>query len=103
MLRIGELCGLHLVDLHLRENAPGGECRAPHLHVFHRPGTPNRAEAKTKQPWRVEHGIVTGGLIKRVSTALGHTYFSYVTTEYPRGTGHGMLLVQLHGADSGQP
>ena len=27
-----------------------------------------------------------------------HTYFDYITTEYPRGgTGHGMLLVQLHG------
>ena len=23
--------------------------------------------------------------------------------EYPRGVGHGMLLVQLHGADAGQP
>ncbi|AQY20558.1 hypothetical protein T261_07538 [Streptomyces lydicus] len=28
-LRIGELCGLHLVDLHLRENAACGECRPP--------------------------------------------------------------------------
>ncbi|WP_405900310.1 tyrosine-type recombinase/integrase [Streptomyces sp. NBC_00727] len=102
-LRIGELCGLHLVDLHLRENAACGECRAPHLHVCHRPGNPNRAEAKTKHPWRVEHGIVTGGLIKRVSPAMVHTYFEYVTTEYPRGAEHGMLLVQLHGADTGQP
>ncbi|MFI9780162.1 hypothetical protein ACIHCV_36635 [Streptomyces sp. NPDC051956] len=47
--------------------------------------------------------IVIGGLIKRVSPALVHTYFEYVTTEYPRGTGHVMLLVQLHGADTGQP
>lgn len=84
-LRIGESAGLHLVDLHLRENAACGECRAPHLHVCHRPGNPNRAEAKTKHPWRVEHGIVTGGLIKRVSPAMVHTYFEYVTTEYPRG------------------
>lgn len=102
-LRIGELCGLHLVDLHLRENAACGECRAPHLHVCHRPGNPNRAEAKSKRPWRVEHGIVTGGLIKRVSPAMVHTYFEYVTTEHPRGAGHGMLLVQLHGAATGQP
>ncbi|WKX13956.1 hypothetical protein [Streptomyces sp. NL15-2K] len=97
-LRIGELCGLHLVDLHLRENAACGECRAPHLHVCHRPGNPNRADAKSKYPWRVEHGIVNGGLIKRVSPAMVHTYFEYITTEYPRGVGHGMLLVQLHGA-----
>jgi hypothetical protein len=46
---------------------------------------------------------VTGGLIKRVSPAMVHTYFEYVTTEYPRGADHGMLLVQLHGTDAGQP
>ena len=102
-LRIGELCGLHLVDLHLRENAACGECRSPHLHVCHRPGNPNRAEAKTKHSWRVDHGTVTGGLIKRVSPAMVHTYFEYLTSEYPRGAGHGMLLVQLHGAGVGQP
>jgi integrase len=102
-LRIGELCGLHLVDLHLRENAACGECRTPHLHVCHRPGNPNRAEAKTKHSWQVDRGTVTGGLIKRVSPVMVHTYFEYVTTEYPRGAGHGMLLVQLHGADAGQP
>lgn len=40
---------------------------------------------------------MTGGLIKRVSPAMIHTYFDYITTEYPRGTlDHGMLLVQLH-------
>ncbi|MFF7903052.1 integrase [Streptomyces sp. NPDC088817] len=102
-LRIGELRGLHLVDLHLRENSACGECRTPHLHVCHRPGNPNRAEAKTKHPWQLERGTVTGGLIKRVSPAMVHSYFEYITTEYPRGTRHGMLLVQLHGADAGQP
>ncbi|MFF8911056.1 site-specific integrase [Streptomyces olivaceoviridis] len=35
-LRIGGLTGLHLVDLHLRENAGCGECKGPHLHVCHR-------------------------------------------------------------------
>jgi integrase len=49
-LRIGELCGLHLVNLHLREGAACGQCRSPHLHIYHRPGNPNRAEAKTKHP-----------------------------------------------------
>jgi integrase len=39
-----------------------------------------------------------------VSPAMIHTYFDYVTTEYPRaGTEHGMLLVQLHGGRAGQP
>jgi integrase len=103
-LRIGELCGLHLVDLHLRQDAACGQCRTPHLHVCHRPGNPNRAEAKTKHPWRIEDGTVCGGLVKRVSPAMIHTYFDYITTEYPRGTTqHGMLLVQLHGADAGSP
>jgi integrase len=102
-LRIGEVCGLHLVDLHLRKNAACGECRSPHLHVCHRPDNPNRAEAKTKHPWRLEHAAITGGLIKRVSPAMVHTYFDYLTTEYPDGARHGMLLVQLHGADAGQP
>lgn len=102
-LRIGELCGLHLVDLHLRENAACGECRSPHLHVCHRPDNPNRAEAKTKHPWRIEHGMITGGLVKRVSPAMVHTYFDYLTGEYPGGARHGMLLVQLHGVEAGQP
>jgi integrase len=102
-LRVGELCGLHLADLHLRENAACGECRTPHLHVCHRPGNPNGAQAKTKHPWRAEGGTVTGGLVKRVSPAMIHAYFEYMTSEYPRGAGHGMLLVQLHGPDAGQP
>ena len=103
-LRVGELCGLHLIDLHLREDAGCGQCRTAHLHVCDRPNNPNRAEAKTKHPWRVEAGIVTGGLIKRVSPAMIHTYFDYITTEYPGGsTDHGMLLIQLHGDNTGQP
>ena len=103
-LRIGELCGLHLVDLHLREDADCGQCRAPHLHVCHRPDNPNRAEAKTKHPWRVDDGVITGGLVKRVSPAMIHTYFDYITGEYPcGGTDHGMLLVQLHGPAAGRP
>jgi integrase len=33
-----------------------------------------------------------------------HTYFDYITTEYPCGsTDHGMLLVQIHCDDAGQP
>jgi integrase len=102
-LRIGELCGLHLADLHLRENAGCGECRPPHLHVCHRPGNANGAEAKTKHPWRTEGGTVTGGLVKLVSPAMVHSYFEYMTGEYPREAGHGMLLVQLHGPAAGQP
>jgi integrase len=102
--RIGELCGLHLADLHLREGAGCGECRAAHVHVCHRAGNPNRAAAKTKPEWSVEGGTVCGGVINRVSPAMIHTYFEYVMSEYPRpDPGHGMLLVQLCGPGSGQP
>ena len=101
--RIGELCGLHLADLHLRDGAACGQCRAPHVHVCHRAANPNRAAAKTKHPWQRENGTVTGGLIKRASSAMIHAYFEYLTTEYPADAGHGMLLVQLHGDNRGQP
>src|SRR5258706_477753 len=66
-------------------------------------GNPNRAGAKAKHPWRVEHGTVTGGLIRRVSPAMIHSYFEYITGEYPGRPGHQMLLVQLHGERAGQP
>jgi integrase len=101
---LASCAGLYLIDLHLRENAACGQCRTPHVQVCYRPNNPNGAEAKTKHPWRIEDGIVTGGLVKRVSPAMIHTYFDYLTTEYPRGaTDHGMLLLQLHGEDTGQP
>ncbi|HEX3960304.1 MAG TPA: tyrosine-type recombinase/integrase [Trebonia sp.] len=102
-LRTGELCGLHLIDLHLRQDAACGECRHPHLHVCHRPGNPNGAVAKARHPWKAEGGTVAGGLVKRVSPAMVHAYFEYMTGEYPRGAGHGMLLVQLHGPSDGEP
>lgn len=101
--RIGELCGLHLADLHLRESAACGQCRSAHVHVCHRPSNANRAAAKTKLDWALKDGTVRGGLIKRVSPAMIHTYFEYLTTEYPADVGHGMLLVQMHGPGNGQP
>ena len=67
------MCGLHLVDLHLREGAACGQCRAPHLHVCHRPENPNRASRvvmvripvtrysmqveRVAWPFRVEHPL----------------------------------------------
>jgi hypothetical protein len=100
--RVGEFCGLHLVDLHLREAAGCGECRPPHVHICHREANRNRSRAKTKHEWRVEDGVVCGGLIRRVSPAMIHAYFEYLTTEYPPDAGHGMLLVQLRGPGAGR-
>lgn len=101
------MCGLHFVDLHLhlhlREGAACAQCRSAHLHVCHRDGLINGARAKTKRPWAIEDGVVCGGLIKRVSPAMVHSYFAYMTTEYPRTAAHGMLLVQQHGPDTGLP
>ncbi|EUA09787.1 phage integrase family protein [Mycobacterium kansasii 662] len=101
--RIGELCGLHLIDLHLREGAGCGQCRSRHVHICHRETNPNGARAKTKHPWRIDGGTVHGGLIRRASPAMVHAYFEYLTTEYPSDVEHGMLLVQLHGANRGEP
>lgn len=101
--RIGELCGLHLIDLHLREGAQCGQCRPRHVHICHREANANRARAKTKYPWWVSGDVVTGGLIRRVSPAMVHAYFDYVTTEYPQDAEHGMLLVQLAGPQKGRP
>ncbi|WP_225882385.1 site-specific integrase [Streptomyces aureocirculatus] len=103
-LRIGGLCGLHLADLHLREDAACGECKSPHLHVCHRWGNTNRAAAKIKPDWQMVDGTVTGGEIYRVSPAMISTYFAYMTTEYAKhATGHGMLLIQLAGPNIGEP
>jgi len=101
--RIGELCGLHLVDLHLREDAACGQCRSAHVHICHREGNANRSRVKTKHPWRSIDGVVCGGAIRRVSPAMISSYFEYMTTEYPCDVRHGMLLVQLHGPHRGQP
>lgn len=103
-LRIGGLTGLHLVDLHLREDADCAECKSPHLHVCHRWGNPNRAAAKIKPDWRMVDGVITGGEIYRVSPAMISSYFKYMTTEYAKyATGHGMLLIQLSGPRRGEP
>jgi hypothetical protein len=103
-LRIGGLTGLHLVDLHLRENADCSDCRSPHLHVCHRWGNPNRAAAKIKPDWEVADGVVTKGEIYRASPAMISSYFKYMTTEYAKhATGHGMLLIQLSGPSRGEP
>ncbi|MFE5125127.1 integrase [Streptomyces sp. NPDC056669] len=103
-LRIGGLTGLHLVDLHLREDADCGECKAPHLHVCHRWGNVNRAAAKIKQDWKLVDGVITGGEIYRASPAMISSYFNYMTTEYAKHAGsHGMLLIQLAGPNCGEP
>jgi len=101
--RIGELCGLHLTDLHLRENAACGECKTAHVHICHRDANSNRARAKAKHPWIFDGDTIAGGLVRRVSPAMIHTYFAYMSTEYPTNADHGMLLVQLHGPRNGQP
>lgn len=102
--RIGELTGLHLEDLHLRDDAACGQCRAPHVHICHREGLANQSRVKTKLDWYVQDGVVHGGAIRRASPAMVSTYFDYMTTEYPQNAEHhGMLLVNLHGPRAGQP
>ncbi|MEV0150318.1 MULTISPECIES: hypothetical protein [unclassified Nonomuraea] len=59
--RIGELTSLHLVDLHLREDALCRECRAAHIHICHREGNPNGSRVKTKHDWFFEDGASAAG------------------------------------------
>lgn len=101
--RIGELTGLHLIDLHLRQDADCGECSTPHVHICHRDNNPNEAAAKSKVEWWLDRGVVHGGLIRRASPAMISSYFEYMTTEYPAAADHGMLFVVRHGPTSGQP
>ncbi|NGX08687.1 integrase [Mycobacteroides franklinii] len=101
--RVGELCGLHLVDLHLREDAACGQCAAHHVHICHREDAANGARVKTKDPWSYEAGLIQGGMVRRASPAMVHTYFDYMSSEYPHTANHGMLLVQLHGPRRGEP
>ncbi|MFK0283256.1 tyrosine-type recombinase/integrase [Streptomyces sp. NPDC090499] len=103
-MRIGGLTGLHLADLHLRDNADCGECKSPHAHVCHRWGNPNGAAAKIKPDWETVDGVVTKGEIYRVSPAMVSSYYTYMTTEYAQyAAGHGMLLIQLAGPRRGEP
>ncbi|MGW1365040.1 tyrosine-type recombinase/integrase [Streptomyces chartreusis] len=103
-MRIGALCGLHLVDLHLRDGAACGQCGPPHVHVCHRWANPNRAAAKGKPDWELTDGVISGGEIFRASPAMISSYFTYMTTEYARfASGHGMLFIQLAGPRRGEP
>lgn len=103
-LRIGGLTGLHLMDLHLRENAACADHPSPHVHVCFRPGNANGAVAKIKPEWRVVDGVVCGGELYRASPAMISSYFAYMTTEYSaHAAGHGMLLIQLAGPARGEP
>ncbi|WP_233520827.1 tyrosine-type recombinase/integrase [Streptomyces sp. CCM_MD2014] len=100
--RIGELWRLRLVNLHLREQAACGQCRGPHVHLCHREDNTNRARVKTKTPWTWQDNAVCG-VRWPGEPAMIHTYFEYITTQYPAQTAHGMLLVSLHGPSRGQP
>lgn len=103
-MRVGELCGLHLVDLHLRASAACGEVREPHVHICHRENNPNGARVKTKQRWSQDrNGTIVGGKVRLASPAMLHAYFEYMTSEYPVDASHGMLIVSLAGPSRGEP
>ncbi|TXI54413.1 MAG: recombinase XerC [Mycolicibacterium mageritense] len=103
-VRVGELCGLHHADLHLRANHECGEERLAHFHVIKR-SNPNRARAKRGQPPRLEGGVVRGGSVRYASPAMVETYLEYLTDEYfeVRGLARSnLVLVQLQN-DVGMP
>lgn len=103
-IRVGELCGLHHVDLHLRPNHECGEEKLAYFHVVKR-SNPNRARAKRGQPARLEDGVVRGGSVRYASPAMIETYLEYLTDEYfdVRGLAtSNLVLVQLQN-DVGMP
>ena len=103
-IRVGELCGLHHADLHLRANHECGEERLAHFHVIKR-SNPNRARAKRGQPARLEAGVVCGGSVRYASPAMIETYLEYLTDEYFQVRGlatSNLVLVQLQN-DIGMP
>jgi integrase len=103
-IRVGELCGLHHVDLHLRPNHECGEEKLAHFHVVKR-SNPNRARTKRGQPARLEDAVVRGGSVRYASPAMIETYLEYLTDEYfgVRGLATtNLVLVQLQN-DVGVP
>jgi len=103
-IRVGELCGLHHVDLHLRPHHECGEEKLAHFHVVKR-SNPNRARAKRGQPARLEDAVVLGGSVRYASPAMIETYLEYLTDEYfdVRGLATtNLVLVQLQN-DVGVP
>lgn len=103
-IRVGELCGLHHADLHLRANHECGEERLAHFHVVKR-SNPNRARAKRGQPARLEDAVVRGGSVRYASPAMVETYLEYLTDEYFEVRGlatSNLVLVQLQN-DIGMP
>jgi hypothetical protein len=77
------LCGLYLVDLHLRGSAACGQCDSAHVHICHREGNANGSRAITKHPWRLEDGVVCGGAVRRASPAMISSYFRYAGIRFP--------------------
>lgn len=102
-MRIGELCGLWFCDLHLRRDHPCGQRRGPHAHVVKRIN-PNRAAAKRGYPAAIVDGVVTGGIVRRVSPAMIDTYHEYLAEDYHRVRAVAqteLVLVQLTGDRTG--
>ena len=103
-IRVGELCGLHHADLHLRADHECGEERLAHFHVVKRSNR-NRARAKRGQPARLEDGVIRGGSVRYASPAMVETYLEYLTEEYFQVRGlavTNLVLVQLQN-DIGMP
>lgn len=109
-LRVGELCGLRLQDLHFAEHHECGQRAGPHIHIIPRGDNPNEARAKQRY---VETGfgssrgtVVTGGIIRTVNDELINAYYSYHLDEYAyliRTIDHEMILVHLGGKTPGAP
>ena len=103
-LRVGEMCGLHLGDLHLRRDHPCREDARPHLHICKRLTNPNDARAKMNAEWKVGRHGIQGGKLRLASPAMIDSYYEYMLEEYPRAAATTeLLLVSLAPSHLGRP
>jgi integrase len=103
-MRVGELCGIHFVDMHLVRDHECGEMRESHIHVIKRVTNPNRASAKLGSV-STSASVIRGGRLVRVSPMMRETYDEYLTTDYYDHralTDHDMVLISLQN-DAGRP
>lgn len=93
-LRVAELCGLHLADLHLLPSSIHLDCpvAGAHLHVLRRPDNENRALAKSVWPRVLP---VTIGLVRR------HDAYRLARDAVPIAADSDYLLVNLWRAPVG--
>lgn len=102
-LRVGELCGRHLHDLHLTDDPLCGEPVGPHIHICDREQIAPYVRVKVRVPWAVENGVIVGGSIRRVSPQMIHAYYEYQMSERTRRAAATNVFLRLDRRAADEP